>query len=156
MLFQTLEFFSFFIIFFFLYNFSSLRIQNVLLLLAGCFFYSTWSLKTLPILLFSIFFNFYGAVYLRSLERTTYKKHLLTFLIFLNLFFLILFKYFILDWTRLALFALNLNLSIKLFTFEIYFYYDSNSFCYLIMFASLYFSNYSKSPLKCSSFWFVK
>lgn len=95
MLFQTLEFFSFFIIFFFLYNFSSLRIQNVLLLLAGCFFYSTWSLKTLPILLFSIFFNFYGAVYLRSLERTTYKKHLLTFLIFLNLFFLILFKYFI-------------------------------------------------------------
>ncbi len=93
MLFSSLKFFVFFLLFFLLYRFTNLKIQKWLLFVGGVFFYSSFETRSLPILFFTIGFNFWIGKKIFISKHNS--KSFLIFGIFINLCILIFFKYFL-------------------------------------------------------------
>ena len=96
MLFTSYEFlFLFFPIVFFLYYFVVPKKHKLLfILISSCCFYGFWSFKFLPLLLLTIYTDFYlGKVIARNQSEKA-RKRLVIFSVVLNLSFLGFFKYF--------------------------------------------------------------
>ena len=95
MLFTTIDFGIFivfvFIIFWKFFN-KSINSQNYFLLAVSLFFYGYWDYRFLGLLIFSILFNYYFALWIS--KNKTSKRYLLTIAIIVDLMILIFFKYF--------------------------------------------------------------
>jgi D-alanyl-lipoteichoic acid acyltransferase DltB (MBOAT superfamily) len=72
---------------------NSVSRQNVLLLIASCFFYGCWDYRFLLLLAFSTLVNYFGAALLLSSSRST-RRLKLVLLVGINLLVLGYFKYF--------------------------------------------------------------
>lgn len=97
MLFNSLSFLVFFPIVFILYWFvfpKKRKGQNIMLLVASCYFYATWNYKFLFLLLFSILLDFFSALKIEQARQKSAKKFWLTLSIGINLGFLAIFKYY--------------------------------------------------------------
>ena len=97
MVFNSLEFGIFFIVFFFLYWFvfkQNLKVQNLLILTASYFFYCWWDWRFLPLLAGSSLVNYLLGIFIYKTEDERKRR----FLIFLGLLqglgILIFFKYY--------------------------------------------------------------
>jgi D-alanyl-lipoteichoic acid acyltransferase DltB (MBOAT superfamily) len=112
-----------FFVYFALNRAKLLVASKIFLVLASLFFYSWWSVKYLPIMLFSIFFNYYIG---QLLSKKRENKSILIFGIVANVSLLGYFKYadFLIDTTNMALntnielLHLTLPLAISFFTFQ--------------------------------------
>ena len=97
MLFNSIHFAIFFPVIFLLYWFvtrKSLKLQNVLLLIASYFFYACWDYRFLFLLMFSTLLDFYTGL---KIEQSSLRKGKLAWLwtsIIVNLGFLGFFKYY--------------------------------------------------------------
>ncbi len=97
MLFNSINFAIFLPIVFVLYWFvtsKSLRIQNVLLLVASYFFYSCWDWRFLFLLMFSTVLDYYTGLKMQDAVRQKIKKIWFWLSIVINLGFLGVFKYY--------------------------------------------------------------
>ena len=97
MLFNTSSFALFLPIVFLLYWFvtnKSLKIQNILLLVASYFFYSCWDWRFLFLLIFSTFLDYYTGLKISDSSDKTIKKRWFWLSIIVNLGFLGVFKYY--------------------------------------------------------------
>jgi alginate O-acetyltransferase complex protein AlgI len=97
MLFNSIEFAIFLPVVFLLYWFAtgkSLRLQNILLLVASYFFYGSWDYRFLFLLIFSTFLDYYTGIKIHEAGSRKRKKFWLWLSIGINLGFLGLFKYF--------------------------------------------------------------
>jgi len=97
MLFNSLEFAFFLPIVFAIYwiiNKGSLKLQNLLLLVASYFFYGWWDWKFLLLILFSSCVDYTIGLYLGKDLEQKHRKYLLWFSLFVNLGLLGVFKYF--------------------------------------------------------------
>src|SRR5262245_54585426 len=96
MLFNTLLFAEFFLIFYLLYLLSlpQLRLQNVLLLTANLIFYGSWDWRFLFLLIFTTSLDYFLAGMIFRSSDPAYKKRLLALSIASNLLVLGFFKYF--------------------------------------------------------------
>ncbi len=97
MLFNSLEFILFFIVFFLLYwkVFQyNLKQQNLLILVGSAFFYSWWNWKFLFLLFFTIGVDFLVGLKIDSAKQQSHKKIWLWLSILINLAFLGFFKYY--------------------------------------------------------------
>ncbi|TGN02387.1 MBOAT family O-acyltransferase [Leptospira yasudae] len=92
MLFNSLNFLVFFLVFYVLYLRLGTLGQNRLLFFGGLFFYGFWKPEMVFLLLFCIAFNFAGGIRLGKAEGAT-KRRWFVSLIVLNLGILIFFKY---------------------------------------------------------------
>lgn len=63
------------------------------LLAANVFFYASWDIRYLAVILFTTIVSYFGAIFLEKAQTPRKKKWLLTAGILLTLFFLLLFKY---------------------------------------------------------------
>jgi len=130
MLFNSFEFiFIFFpivfIVYFTLNKFRLIKLGKLWIVLSSLFFYSWWNIAYLPLLLASLFFNFYLGKLLGRKDNTK-QKALLTFGIIVNVALLGYFKYTdfflanvnFLFKTTFDLFNLALPLAISFFTFQ--------------------------------------
>lgn len=93
MLFSSFNFLVFFVVLFLFYRFSNLKTQKWLLFFGGVIFYSSFEISTLPILFFTILFNFW--IGKKIFTSKNYSKTLLIFGIFINISILVFFKYFL-------------------------------------------------------------
>lgn len=122
MLFNSIEFAIFLPIIFLLYWYVSknnLKLQNILLLFASCFFYACWDYRFLFLLLFSILLDYYTGIQIHNAKKIRVKKAWFWFSIVVNIGFLGLFKYynFFIESFATGLSALGVNantLSLKL------------------------------------------
>lgn len=125
MLFNSYEFIFIFLpfvwsIYFYLNSKKLTYASRVFLVFSSLFFYSWWNIIYLPLILFSILFNFNIA------KVITYKKSVLLFGIVLNLSLLGYFKYMdffitninLLSGSHIELLHLTLPLAISFFTFQ--------------------------------------
>lgn len=96
------------------------------LIIAGFFFYAWWNIYLSPIIIISIVVNFYFGNLIKESSLKSFKKKILIISIFLNIFFLAVFKYadFIIENINYLL-NLNINLlnlpfplAISFFTFQ--------------------------------------
>ena len=71
-----------------------IRIKNVFLLVASLLFYAWGNIAYLPVLLFSILFNFYGGLLIGNSAGERHRKSKLAFILGVDICILILFKYF--------------------------------------------------------------
>jgi D-alanyl-lipoteichoic acid acyltransferase DltB (MBOAT superfamily) len=97
MLFNSLEFAIFLPIVFFLYWFmakKSLRVQNMLLLLASYFFYGCWDWRFLFLLAISTFIDYFTGLRIHAATSQNSKRLWLRISIIANLGFLGVFKYY--------------------------------------------------------------
>jgi alginate O-acetyltransferase complex protein AlgI len=97
MLFNTLNFFIFLPIVFFLYWFvtnKSLTLQNALLLVASYFFYACWDWRFLFLLMFSTLLDYITGKKIANTEKKKEKKIWFWLSIIVNLGFLGIFKYY--------------------------------------------------------------
>jgi len=97
MLFNSIEFVIFLPIVFILYWFvtnKNLKIQNALLLVASYIFYGWWDWRFLSLIVFSSFVDYLVGIGLSKQENQSKRKLLLLASIFVNLGFLMYFKYF--------------------------------------------------------------
>lgn len=95
MIFNSLDFFFFFPVVYFLYSQSNLKFQNILLLLASYFFYGYWDYRFLSLLILSSLVDYYCSLAIeRNRENAKKKKLFLSISIFSNLGILGFFKYF--------------------------------------------------------------
>jgi alginate O-acetyltransferase complex protein AlgI len=97
MLFNSIGFAVFLLVVFLLYWFVAnkhLRVQNLLLLVASCFFYACWDVRFLFLLLISIGLVYYPGKLLCAKKNRTARRLLLTLSIVSSLGFLGLFKYY--------------------------------------------------------------
>ena len=97
MLFNTSNFAIFLPIVFILYWFvtnKSLKVQNILLLIASYFFYSCWDWRFLFLLIFSTFLDYYTGLKIYDSTDKTIKKRWFWLSIIVNLGFLGVFKYY--------------------------------------------------------------
>lgn len=97
MLFNSLSFAFFLPVVFILYWFAtekSLKIQNLLLLVASCFFYACWNYKFLFLLLFSTLIGFSFALKIHNSSKTNIRKSWLWLYLAVNLGLLGVFKYY--------------------------------------------------------------
>jgi alginate O-acetyltransferase complex protein AlgI len=110
MLFNSTAFFLYFAVVFSLYCLLDHRKQNLLLLVAGFFFYGCWDWRFTGLLLASSFFDFYLGKKISETEVAAAKRRLLTLSVVLNLSILGFFKYFnfFIENARLLLHALGL------------------------------------------------
>ena len=127
MLFYSLSYLSFFLpislILFFYAKFIKIDTKIIIILLS-IFFYSWWNIYYLPVILFSIFFNFILSKKIISTRNN--KKSFLILGIFLNVLLLIIFKYldFIIEnfnllfSAQVELINLPFPLAISFFTFQ--------------------------------------
>lgn len=93
MLFNSVNFLIFFVLFFVFYKNSNLKIQNWLLFLGGIIFYSFWNYKMTFLLLFCIYFNYLAGIQLSERQNEISRKKIFIFVIVLNLAILFIFKY---------------------------------------------------------------
>jgi len=96
MLFTSYEFlFLFFPIVFFLFYFVvPKKLKLIFILIASCCFYGFWSFKFLPLLLLTIYTDFYLGKIIAGSSNEKTRKRLVVFSVVLNLSFLGFFKYF--------------------------------------------------------------
>lgn len=96
MLFTSYEFlFLFFPIVFFLFYFVVPKnLKLIFILISSCLFYGFWSFKFLPLLLLTIYTDFYLGKIIGASESEKRRKQLVVFSVVLNLTFLGFFKYF--------------------------------------------------------------
>ena len=97
MLFNSLEFFVFLPIFFYLYWFvfnKKLSQQNTLLLIFSYFFYGYWDPRFLSLIFLSTLWDFFLGIEIHKSSSLKLRKRLLFLSIFLNLSLLGFFKYF--------------------------------------------------------------
>jgi alginate O-acetyltransferase complex protein AlgI len=133
MLFNSLEFFFFFILVYPLYLLLKHQWQNRLLVVSSCIFYAAWNWKFLGVMFFSISVDYLCARAMHSSPNAQRRKLLLFLSIFVNLTILVIFKYFNfftsnidglfkffhLDWPSAAYaFKIILPLGISFYTFE--------------------------------------
>ena len=95
MLFNSVHFLIFFILFILIYLKLNLQNQNCLLLIGGIIFYSFWNIQATLLLIVCIFFNFYAGKLLVIDKLESYRKKIFVSSIILNLSILIFFKYII-------------------------------------------------------------
>ena len=129
MIFNSFEFIFLFLpiafIVYFILNKFHFTVSKVWLLLASLFFYSWWNPAYLPIILASLFVNFFISRYLGN-EKNAYRKWALTIGIALNVALLGFFKYFdflvtninTIFLTNISLLHLLLPLAISFYTFQ--------------------------------------
>lgn len=99
MLFNSIEFlFIFlpivFIVFFFMLKTQWKKYLSLWLLIASLFFYSYYNIKFLPIILFSIIYNYLMGLFIEKQKNKKLRKSLFIIAILGNLFLLCYFKYF--------------------------------------------------------------
>ncbi|MBI2826644.1 MAG: MBOAT family protein [Planctomycetia bacterium] len=94
MLFNSYEFWIFFVGVFLLYRMLHHRAQNVLLLVASAIFYGWWDWRFLLLLMFSTVLDYASGVGIEKCQTARAKKTLLVVSIFANLAFLGFFKYY--------------------------------------------------------------
>ncbi|MBX3254706.1 MAG: MBOAT family protein [Chitinophagaceae bacterium] len=97
MLFNSIEFALFLPIVFALYWFAtnkSLKLQNILLLIASYFFYACWDWRFLFLLMFSTLLDYFTGLKLDQVTNRRNKKIWLWISITINLGFLVFFKYY--------------------------------------------------------------
>ena len=97
MIFNSLEFFTFYIIVFWLYWFvfqNSQKLQNVLLLIASYVFYAWWDWRFLSLILFSSLLDFAIGKLMAKADSPTKRKYLLFGSLVSNLGLLGFFKYY--------------------------------------------------------------
>ncbi|MCU0370226.1 MAG: MBOAT family protein [Bacteroidales bacterium] len=97
MLFNSIDFAIFLPVVFLLYWFAtrgSLRIQNILLLVASYFFYASWDYRFLFLLIFSTFLDYFTGIKIYEAGTRKRKKAWMWLSICINLGFLGVFKYF--------------------------------------------------------------
>src|SRR5438552_2261988 len=94
MLFNSVQFFSFFIVVYVLYVCLEHRWQNRMLLAASLYFYGSWSWKFLILLAISIVVDYSVAIGLDRLESPGHRKLLLTISVTNGLVLLGFFKYY--------------------------------------------------------------
>jgi len=115
------------VFFFYFYSkkYSKFSYEYVLII-AGIFFYAWWNVYLSPIIILSITINFYFGNLIKDNLQKSLKKKILIFSIFLNIFFLAIFKYadFIIENIN-YLFQLNIDtlnlpfpLAMSFFTFQ--------------------------------------
>jgi len=114
MLFNSIEFTIFLPIIFLLYWYvakNNLKLQNIVLLFASCFFYACWDYRFLFLLLFSILLDYYTGIQIHQAKKIWIKKIWFWFSVAVNVGFLGLFKYynFFIDTFSTALSALGVN-----------------------------------------------
>ena len=109
-----------------------------ILIIAGIFFYAWWNVYLSPIIIISIIINFYFGNLIKDNLQKNFKRKILIFSIFLNIFFLAIFKYtdfiiqninYILN-LNIHLLNLSFPLAMSFFTFQTIAYlvdcYDGN------------------------------
>ena len=97
MLFNSISFFIFLPIIFVLYWFftnKSLKLQNLLLLVASFYFYSCWDWRFVFLLLFSILLDYFSGIKMENSKNSNERKFWLWLSIGINLGFLGFFKYY--------------------------------------------------------------
>ncbi|KUJ62183.1 acyltransferase [Flavobacteriaceae bacterium CRH] len=97
MLFNSLNFAIFLPLIFTLYWFvakKSLKLQNILLLVASYFFYACWDWRFLFLLVFSTLLDYYSGIKMADAKNQNNKKFWFWLSIFINLGFLGVFKYY--------------------------------------------------------------
>jgi D-alanyl-lipoteichoic acid acyltransferase DltB (MBOAT superfamily) len=122
MLFNSLNFFIFLIIVFFLYWFvtnKSLKLQNLLLLVSSYYFYACWDWRFLFLLAFSTGLDFYTGLKIARGKEKAQKKMWLWISIGINLGFLGFFKYYNFFITSFADAVAQLGMHIDPFTLSV-------------------------------------
>ena len=79
MLFNSLEFIIFFLIFFFSYWFifnKNIKLQNLLILCSSYFFYAWWDWRFLILIIISSFTDYLIGIQIENLKNKIYKKEL--------------------------------------------------------------------------------
>jgi alginate O-acetyltransferase complex protein AlgI len=94
MLFNSVEFFLFFLVVYSVYLLLSHRWQNVMLVIASCIFYAGWNWKFLPLMFLSITTDYICSNKIYQSSNKTARKKFLFLSIFVNLSILGFFKYF--------------------------------------------------------------
>lgn len=114
-----------FFVYFYLNKVHLSKLAKIFLVLSSLFFYSWWNVIYLPLILFSLGFNYTIGYFLQK-DKFNYKRWILVFGVILNLSLLGFFKYtdffieninFILDEKIMSL-NLLLPLAISFFTFQ--------------------------------------
>ena len=134
MLFNSYQFVFFFLplvilsIFFSQVYFKLKYLKILILILFSLFFYAYDNYKFLFLLLFSIFFNYFISRQIDNINRKSFKKLILAFIILFNLLILLYFKYFNFFIEHLSIFfSEKYWLCRYLFTFSnIFFYFSTN------------------------------
>jgi alginate O-acetyltransferase complex protein AlgI len=122
MLFNTSSFALFLPIVFLLYWFvtnKSLKIQNILLLVASYFFYSCWDWRFLFLLIFSTFLDYYTGLKISDSTDKTVKKRWFWLSIIVNLGFLGVFKYYNFFATSFAEAIYGLGFEVDIWTLSV-------------------------------------
>lgn len=122
MLFNSLNFFIFLIIVFFLYWFitnKNLKLQNLLLLVSSYYFYACWDWRFLFLLAFSTGLDFYTGLKIAEAPEKSKKKMWLWISIGINLGFLGFFKYYNFFITSFAEAAAQLGMHMDPFTLSV-------------------------------------
>jgi len=122
MLFNTLEYFIFLPIIFIIYwwvNNKSLKIQNILLLVASYYFYACWDWRFLFLLLFSTGLDYYTGLKMFYASTIRIKQFWFWLSISVNLGFLGVFKYYNFFAESFADFLNNFGFQINVGTLEI-------------------------------------
>ena len=114
MLFNSLEFIIFFLIFFFSYWFifnKNIKLQNLLILCSSYFFYAWWDWRFLILIIISSFTDYLIGIQIENLKNKIYKKRALILSLFVNLGILLVFKYynFFIDNFKIVLEKMNLQ-----------------------------------------------
>lgn len=73
---------------------KNVKYQNIILLIASYYFYSCWDWRFLGLLAFSTLLDYFSAIKIEKTESRQLRKLWLTLSIFINLGFLLYFKYF--------------------------------------------------------------
>jgi D-alanyl-lipoteichoic acid acyltransferase DltB (MBOAT superfamily) len=96
MLFNSIVFFVFLIIVFFIYWLfrNQLKVQNIVILVASYFFYGWWDWRFLSLIFISSILDYSIGISLNQIAKTSYRKFLLLLSVLVNIGILGFFKYF--------------------------------------------------------------
>lgn len=122
MLFNSLSFAVFLPIVFLLYWFvtnKSLKLQNILLLIASYYFYACWDWRFLFLLMFSTFLDYFTGLKISETNKIGIKKFWFWLSIIVNLGFLGVFKYYNFFALSFASFLQNFGLQVNVSTINV-------------------------------------
>jgi D-alanyl-lipoteichoic acid acyltransferase DltB (MBOAT superfamily) len=122
MLFNSLSFAVFLPIVFLLYWFvtnKSLKLQNILLLIASYYFYACWDWRFLFLLMFSTFLDYFTGLKISETNKIGIKKIWFWLSIIVNLGFLGVFKYYNFFALSFASFLQNFGLQVNVSTINV-------------------------------------
>ena len=122
MLFNSSSFAIFLPIVFILYWFftnKSLKLQNLLLLLASYYFYSCWDWRFMFLLMFSTFLDYYTGIKIEESSKNSSRKFWLWLSIGINLGFLGFFKYYNFFADNFAELLSDLGLQVNIWTLKL-------------------------------------